>query len=133
MSTKSRKRSKPAKSTVPSSKPSTTPSRKTLPSTDSPSSPAAKPSLVRMHDLSSGACIFLPVALRDILGEEDYQTSVTALESQTLTLIVRGSDDVIYVELSVTVLDDARTSSSTSLLTTAPVKTKPARKKAGRS
>jgi hypothetical protein len=72
-------------------------SRKT--GTPKPAKKAATtaPATLRVHDLLSGVHIYLPDALRQIVGDKQYRKAVEDLEAQRITVIVRTAKDLVYL------------------------------------
>ncbi len=60
--------------------------------------PAAdQPKLVRIHDLTGFVAVSIPPELRQILGEEEYDSHIKEVETYEMTLIIRVPNDVIYL------------------------------------
>jgi hypothetical protein len=106
MSTKNRKSSTPAKTTAPVLKTSTStgPTDKPDPANVAAASAVDTP-LVRIHDVTGQAVLYFPKAMRDILGKEGYESARAAVEASLMTIILRGPNDVICVELPLYVID----------------------------
>ena len=101
MSTKNTKPSRTAKTTknaVAEIKPSSAQTSKTAASPD-----GEETELVRVTDLTGVAWVYLPEALRGLIGEAAYQMQVAALECSSVTVIGRHPGDVVYVHLPVMV------------------------------
>ncbi|ABE42334.1 hypothetical protein [Polaromonas sp. JS666] len=73
-------------------------SRKPTPSAKARQTPAAdQPSLARIHDLASFAAISIPPELRQILGEEEYESHIKEMEAIEIGWIIRVPKDVVYL------------------------------------
>ena len=133
MSTKNRKSSNPAKTLIAAKKPGTAKSRKTstLPVSTDASTEAS--GLVKVHDMTGWACVSLPTAVHDILGEEEYRSLLTALEGHFMTMIIRGPNDIIYLDMPFMVFGADSASASSQSEVTPPAQAKPTRKKASRN
>ena len=110
MSTKNTKPSRTAKTTknaVAEIKPSSAQTSKTAASPD-----GEETELVRVTDLTGVAWVYLPEALRGLIGEAAYQMQVAALECSSVTVIGRHPGDVVYVHLPVMVANDQRPATS---------------------
>ena len=60
--------------------------------------PAAdQPKLARIHDLASFAAVSIPPELRQILGEEEYESHIKEIEGYELVWIIRVPNDVVYL------------------------------------
>lgn len=60
--------------------------------------PAADQSrLARIHDLTSYAAVSIPPELRQILGEEEYESHIKQIESHEMVMIIRVPNDVVYL------------------------------------
>lgn len=60
--------------------------------------PAAdQPNLARIHDLTGFVAVCIPQELRQILGEEEYDSHIKEIETYELTWIIRVSNDVVYL------------------------------------
>ena len=108
MSTKNTQPYKTTKNAVAANKPSTAKSGK---SDTSPDTEEAE--LVRITDLTGVAWVYLPEALRGLIGEAAYQMQVAALECSSVTVIGRHPGDVVYVHLPVMVANAQRPATST--------------------
>ncbi|MEO8388009.1 hypothetical protein [Polaromonas sp.] len=62
---------------------------------------AEQPNLVRIHDLTSFAVIFLPKALRALIGDEAYEWNLENIRNQELVLVIREPHDVVYIRIPV--------------------------------
>lgn len=102
MTIKNSKSAKAAKTTKPAGK--------AIPKKASPESTEGK--LVRIHDLTGVAVFALPGELRQILNDEEYARCLASLEAIEVTLIVRETNDVIYVRMSSLALEPAQGSES---------------------
>ena len=78
---------------------------KNKPSKSAPERQALEPVNVRVHDLSGIVCVGLSAELHTIFGDEDYQESVSALESKEMTVIIRGPGDIVYIHLQLVTRD----------------------------
>src|SRR2546427_2863731 len=60
--------------------------------------PAAdQPKLARIHDLTSFAAVSIPPELRQILGEEEYESHIKRIENYEMVTIIRVPNDVVYL------------------------------------
>jgi len=60
--------------------------------------PAAdQPKLARIHDLTGFVAVSIPPELRQILGEEEYDSHIKEIETYEMTLIIRVPNDVVYL------------------------------------
>lgn len=60
--------------------------------------PAAdQPKLARIHDLTGFVAVSIPPELRQILGEEEYDSHIKEIETYELTWIIRVPNDVVYL------------------------------------
>lgn len=55
------------------------------------------PARLRVHDLLTGVQIYLPDALRRIVGDEQYRNVVEDLEARQITVIVRIAKDLVFL------------------------------------
>ena len=111
MSTKNTKPFRTAKTTknaLPASRPSTAQSSKPDASPDT-----EEAELVRITDLTGVAWVYLPEALRGLIGDAAYQMQVAALECSSVTVIGHHPGDVVYVHLPVMVANAQRPATST--------------------
>ena len=79
---------------------------KAIPKNASPESTEGK--LVRVHDLTGVAVFAIPGELRQILNEEEYARCLASIDAIEVTLIVRETNDVVYVRMSSMALEPAR-------------------------
>ena len=101
------KTAKTAKNAVAANKPSTAKSGNSNATPD-----GEETELVRVTDLTGVAWVYLPEALRGLIGEAAYQMQVAALECSTVTVIGRHPGDVVYVHLPVMVANAQRPATS---------------------
>ena len=132
MSTKNRNPSSPAKAPIAAKKLETSKSRKTPTLPVSTDASAEGSGLVRVHDLTGWACVSLPTAVHDILGEEEYRSLLTALEGHIMTMIIRGPNDIIYLDMPLMVFGSNSALASSQSEVPPPAQAKPTRKKASR-
>lgn len=72
--------------------------RKPTPSAKARQTPAAdQPSLARIHDLTSFTAVSIPHELRQILGEEEYESHIKQIENLEMVMIIRVPNDVVYL------------------------------------
>lgn len=76
-----------------------------LPSPGSDPAEATSGQLVRLHDLNRVIVFYLPAEMRRILGAQMLLQQLNDLRRHEITLIVRTTSDVIYVELPILVKD----------------------------
>lgn len=58
---------------------------------------AEQPKLARIHDLTSYAAVSIPPELRQILGEEEYESHIKRIENHEIVMIIRVPNDVVYL------------------------------------
>ena len=72
--------------------------RKPTPSAKARQTPSAdQPNLARIHDLTSFAAVSVPPELRQILGEEEYESHIKEMEAIEIGWIIRVPNDVVYL------------------------------------
>lgn len=103
---------------------------KAIPKNASPESTEGK--LVRVHDLTGVAVFALPGELRQILNEEEYARCLASIDAIEVTLIVRETNDVVYVRMSSMALEPAQGSESMKELWQIPLGKTAAKKPSGR-
>ncbi|WP_169804427.1 hypothetical protein [Polaromonas jejuensis] len=60
--------------------------------------PAAdQPKLARIHDLTGFVAVSIPPELRQILGEEEYDSHIKEMEAFEIGWIIRVPNDVVYL------------------------------------
>ena len=62
---------------------------------------ADQPHLVRIHDLTSFAVIFVPKELRALIGDEAFEGHLQNLDNQKLLLVIREPHDVVYIRVPI--------------------------------
>ena len=91
-------KTRPSKKTIPSSSESAQ-LRQPLPAGVAPD--AEQPNQVRIHDLTSFAVIFVPKALRALIGDEAFESNLQNLDNQKLLLVIREPHDVVYIRVPI--------------------------------
>lgn len=67
--------------------------------------PAAdQPKLARIHDLTGFVAVSIPPELRQILGDEQYDSHIKEIGTYELTWIIRVPNDVVYLRSRVVTL-----------------------------